>query len=471
MQTVKAKAGLILCLADLYRRHMPELPERFAAHWRSALTAAFHDAAELFFTDVACTAEELAAGVAQCEKNGCDVLIVAPMAYIPSGVVIGALRSTSLPLVIVSSARDAALPYDMGGDHLLANQGMHGVYDLTNALWRAGRQCHIVSGHPAHPAFQKDLQKIARLARAVRVLRKGRAGRIGEPFDGMLDFAYAPANQSAALGFEVVPIEPAELVAGAKNMADKRCAEYEDWARNTLTLDADLVADELRHGVAFSLAMSDMVKAKGLDSIAMNFMPVVATGASSLPFLGASRLMAEGIGYAGEGDVLTATLVAALMHLENTATFTELFCPDYTRGEILLSHMGECNLKAANRTRAVRLAARPFAWGQCRRIPVAVFQMQSGPVTLVSISETPGRHSFRLLAFTADMLEAPDHLNLKNPHGRLRTRSDLRQFVEEYSRVGGTHHLALVYGDVMEEIKSLAGLAGLPFSALVLTSG
>ena len=63
-----------------------------------------------------------------------------------------------------------------------------------------------------------------------------------------------------------------------------------------------------------------------------------------MPFLEISRLMERGIGYAGEGDVLTAALVGALMKVYAETTFTEMFCPDWKGNSIMLSHMGEINV-------------------------------------------------------------------------------------------------------------------------------
>ncbi len=68
-----------------------------------------------------------------------------------------------------------------------------------------------------------------------------------------------------------------------------------------------------------------------------------AAGHVTVPFLEASKAMARGTGYAGEGDVLTALLVAAVAAGFPETTFTEMFCPDWENGTVFLSHMGEVN--------------------------------------------------------------------------------------------------------------------------------
>ena len=48
-----------------------------------------------------------------------------------------------------------------------------------------------------------------------------------------------------------------------------------------------------------------------------------------MPFLEIEKQMVRGIGYAGEGDVLTAALSAALASGFEETSFTEMFCPDW----------------------------------------------------------------------------------------------------------------------------------------------
>ena len=75
------------------------------------------------------------------------------------------------------------------------------------------------------------------------------------------------------------------------------------------------------------------------------------------------EIMERGGGYAGEGDVLTAGLVGALMSVYPETTFTEMFCPDWKEDKILLSHMGESNPRLASWKPL--LADTPFNYNSC----------------------------------------------------------------------------------------------------------
>ncbi len=463
MKKTKPKVGILMTLSDIYRQNIPEMSVKFAKYWRGVLQDIISDCGDLFFTDVAHTANEFSLQVEACEDAGCDLITLLPMAYAPSGAAIEALDASRLPLVIISTARDAPLPYNMGGEHLLANQALHGGLDLTNILRRKDRDFYLVAGHHSQATFCKELQRCVQVAAGASILRYGRVGRIGDPFAGMLDFTYDPTNLSESLGFEVVAIGAQELGVFAKKVEDKRIKGYIKWARSRFDIDPDLTSDELAANAVWSQALEDMVDEMSLEAIAMNFQSVVQAGAEAMPFLGASRLMSKGVGYAGEGDVLCACLTAALAKIAGEATFTEFYSADYSRNEILLSHMGECNFELANPAHRVKLVARDFPWGKCKRLAIPVFQMRPGQVTLVSMSETPvlqatSKKSFQMLVVSGEIIDAPEQPNLKVPYSRIRFNCDIDSFVKRYSRAGGTHHLALSYGDLVGDMEILSNL-------------
>ena len=458
----KPKAGVVFTLLKLYRETDADMPGRFARMWRGIVEEALSGSVELHFPSVAVGADEVAAAVASCEKADCDLLLILPMAYAPSGAARDALCAVKLPLLLVSTARDATLPYDMSTDHIMANHAMHGIQDLANVLARAGRAFEVVAGHFSDSAFRDRLVCCARAAAGARILQAGRVGRIGEPFKGMLDFSFDPKALAEKLGFETVELSPADLAQFAENVSPQRVDELYNWAKQEFDIDAGLTEKVFAISARWGLGLEDAVQTHELDAVTMNFVALSAAGAGTMPFLGASRLMARGIGYAGESDVLTAALVAALARAVGDVTFTEMFCPDYERSEVLLSHMGECNYALANPRKPVRLIAKEFAFGECAAPAVPVFQLRPGTVTLASLTEWPGEGS-RLVVTRCEVVDAPEHPNLDSPHARLNMGRDLGGFLEDYSRAGGTHHLALAYGDVREDLAVLTRLLGIGF--------
>ena len=50
-------------------------------------------------------------------------------------------------------------------------------------------------------------------------------------------------------------------------------------------------------------------------------------------------------------------------------------------------------------------------------------------------------------------------------HGWFRPNQPIESFLKQYSLAGGTHHLAMVYGDVLEEIIPLGEMLGFDVTA------
>jgi L-arabinose isomerase len=96
---------------------------------------------------------------------------------------------------------------------------------------------------------------------------------------------------------------------------------------------------------------------------------------------------------------------------------------------------------------------------------VTVFQLRPGAVTLASLTERPG-DGLKLIAARGEVVDAPEHVNLASPYARITFGRDLAAFLEDYSRAGGTHHLALGYGDQRHELERLTGFCGIEFEVV-----
>jgi L-arabinose isomerase len=156
---------------------MPGLSEEYTRYWRKVLEELLGDEATQYFPGSAHTAEEVAGTVRSCEQAECDLLLVLPMAYTPSGAAIDSLAATDLPILLVSTSRDPTLPEQITHEDLRANQAMHGVQDLANLLRRRGRDFVLLAGHHSHERFRGKLKQVCAAATGARVLRTGRIGR------------------------------------------------------------------------------------------------------------------------------------------------------------------------------------------------------------------------------------------------------------------------------------------------------
>lgn len=455
------KAGILGLISELYEEPFPELKGDMAKFTRQIADRL--KPVEVIFPGVSVRASEVEGAVRQFENEGADLIIVILLTYAPSLVSAPALIRTALPVVIFDTAKAASLGPDMTGDDLLENHGIHGVQDLANVLGRAGRRFHLVAGHWEDDRALGELSAWCRAAAVVSHLHRLRIGLLGHPFPGMGDFAIDDTTLRTVIGPEILPLSIQELADLAQAVSGDRIkqsvAEDRKQFEVAPELDEELHATSARWG----LALADLVERHGLGALAMSFLAFGEDRqAETVPFLGVSKLMAQGIGYAGEGDVCCATLVTALAEMFGEATFTEMFCPDFQNGRIVMSHMGECNLNLARKDRPIQLIAKPFSFGEAKDPAVPAFSLQPGEVTLADLTVWKGG-SLRLIATEAEVLDTTPFQHLVGPATMLKPQVPLEDFLVRYSLAGGTHHLGLAYGRQAHELEKLTSLLNIEF--------
>ena len=134
------------------------------------------------------------------------------------------------------------------------------------------------------------------------------------------------------------------------------------------------------------VALERILTERGCRAYSTHFDAIAEDGRfARLPMAAASTLMAKGFGFAGEGDALTAALVAAGHELLGDAHFTEMYAMDFPSDSILMSHMGEGNWRVARRDRKPRLIKRPLGIGGLADPPTFLFQYEPGPATLATL--------------------------------------------------------------------------------------
>ena len=457
----RPKIGLLPLMLELYDQARPEL-KPMQAEYAQEIAAALAEHVEVDAACVCNTREQVQFAVSAFESEGVDGIVVVHLSYAPSLISVPALTRTPLPLLLLNTTPDAAIGTDLNSDHIMRNHGIHGVQDMANILLRTGKLYHIVSGHMSDPDVVAGAVDWCKAASTVRFLRGLRVGLIGDPFAGMGDFGVDTTALQTVVGPELTRIKPEAVVEAAKAVSDadveaEVAADLERFAPHP-ELNAESHALSVRAG----LGLKQVVQVLGLDAVSMNFMafndlPEIGT----VPFLGISKLEAEGVGYAGEGDITCASLVAAMSRRFGEAAFTEMFCPDWGGNTVIMAHMGECNPNMSGEKPVLKSV--PFSFGELSDPAVAIGGMAPGPATLVDLV-CVGGDTFRLISAEVDVPEFPIVEGITMPHFKVQPSVGLGDFLTAYSVFGGTHHLAIVAGHVAGDVEVIAELAGLDFA-------
>jgi L-arabinose isomerase len=408
---------------------------------------------------ICCVEDEFAAAVRLFEQSEVDLIVAVHLAYSPSLEAVAPLEQTPIPILLLDTTMDYDFGQAVAPDRIMYNHGIHGVQDLASVLRRRGRPFEIVAGHVTESDVLDRAVEVARAAHAAKRLRGMRVLRIGESFRGMGDFAVSAETLRETFGIAVDTLSIDRLAEEVANVKDEDVqAEVE---RDAGLYEVEAGAHVHRRTVAVGLALRHLIDGGAYGAFSMNFLAFDSprSPVNVVPFLEASKAMARGLGYAGEGDVLTACLVGALNTGFGSTTFTEIFCPDWKGGSIFLSHMGEMNPQiAATKPALVELQ---FPYTEALNPAILVAPFAPGPATLVNLAPGPGG-SFGLIASEVEVLGDATNPEMRNGvRAWIRTKKPLPEFLELYSRHGGTHHSALVYGDKTRAIEAFANFTGL----------
>jgi len=281
---------------------------------------------------------------------------------------------------------------------------------------------------------------------------------MGRPFKGMGDFYIPAAKLKSTLGGTVSTLDTETL---QKLLGGVTAAEVEaELAADRERFDgAAEVADALRRSVRLGLALRRWIERGKLAAFTFNFLDMrKSAGHLTVPFLEASKAMARGTGYAGEGDVLTALLVGAVAAGNEQTTFTEMFCPNWEDGTVYLSHMGEVNWRLLEGRGLLR--EMDYKYSATDNPALVTGRFRPGEIVLVNLAPVT-ESGYRLILAPATMLPVTGTDKMEGSvRGWFRPRLALPDFLSAYSRLGGTHHLAMTYAESTETLETFARLSG-----------
>lgn len=468
MDQANAKVGLLPLYLKLYDDRLPERRSRMEAFYQRIAAELERRGLQVLTHGLCRVRPEFEEAVRGFEEHGAEAIVTLHLAYSPSLESAEALARSPLPVIVCDTTPTFSYGPDQDPEELMYNHGIHGVQDLCNLLLRSGKPYHVEVGHWQKSDVLKRVARRVQSARMAAKLRTLRAGLIGEPFAGMGDFYVPPSDLKRHLGVETRVMHPKQFRALLASIGEQEVNREQEEDRKRFVVDAKVGAEAFRCSVRTGLALRKWVEKERLGAFSFNFLHVNrSSGLETVPFLEASKLMAAGIGYGGEGDLLTASLVAALATANPATSFTEMFCPDWKNGTVYLSHMGEMNWRlAASRPRLVEM---DYRYSEAANPVYPAARFKPGEVLLVNLLplEPLREAAYRLLVAPATMLavKSKDRME-RSVHGWFKPKLPLAEFLAEYSRHGGTHHLALSYDLPVSTVQAFAEMMGWEFALI-----
>ena len=454
---IKPKIGFLPLYLKLYDDAMAEMRSRIETFTKTIAEELGKRDVIVNQSPICRTKEEFSKAIKSFEKEKVDAIVTLHLAYSPSLESAGVLSKTKIPIIVLDTTPEYDFGENVSSEEILYNHGIHGVQDLCSMLNRNGKEFFIEAGHWEKSDVIDRVVKRIKAASLARLLSNMRVGSIGGTFKGMGDFYVSPEVLKKTIGIEVIQTSAKDISNLLPLPRDKEVVK--ELESDSKRFDIKKLSSEVHlNSVRTGIAVRKWIKRKNLDAFTINFLTIKKdSGFPTIPFLEASKSMAKGLGYAGEGDVITAALVGTLLSVYPKTSFVEMFCPDWKGGRILLSHMGEININLVKGK--PRLIEKDLKFINVGNPPaVAVGQLEPGKATYINLS--PSKKSYTLIVSQVEMVKLENKKMDDTISGWLTTSIPIDDFLEKFSRAGGTHHSALLYGETKDVIMDFGKIMG-----------
>jgi L-arabinose isomerase len=452
----------------------PEAIEQVGQHSQEIVRALDNAPAiptRVIYKPVLTTAEEMYAACLEANAaENCIGVVTWMHTFSPAKNWIAGLSVLQKPLAHLHTQYNQDIPWatiDM--DFMNLNQAAHGDREFGFIMSRMRLNRKVVVGHWQDPEVQDRLGAWARAACGWHESRHMKVARFG---DNMRSVAVTEGDKVEAqlrLGFAVHGYGVGDLVKYVNDVSDSAVdALMKDYA-GQFTLASDLQAGGARHASVrdagrIELGLRAFLEAGGFKAFSTTFEDL--HGLVQLPGLAVQRLMADGYGFAGEGDWKTASLVRIMKVMAEGLEGGTSFMEDYTYHlnpsgmKVLGAHMLEVCPSIADGE--VKLEVHPLGIGGKADPARLVFNTKPGPAINAALMDMGNR--FRMLVNDVDVV-TPDQPLPKLPVARAlwTPQPNLKVAAAAWIYAGGAHHTGFSHALTAEHMADFAEMAGIEY--------
>jgi len=453
----KPRIGLLGIMQELYDNMIPGITEHQAAY-ASSVARQLAPVADVHFTRPARNREDVEAITRELVADDVDGLMIVMLTYGPAMRTVRALMGAPVPLLLANIQPERAVTPAWDMADLTYNQGIHGAQDQANALVRAGIPFSVITGDWRSEEFASSFEDWARAAQAVSSLRGTQIALLGYPMNGMGDILSDPPALLRRIGTMIVAEDLGGLVRRVESVSDRDVDALLQAHAERFAVADDLPRERHAYAARLELAIRALLEDGGYGAFSFHFDSIGGDGRfRQLPLLAASDLMADGYGYAAEGDTNTASLMCAAQSMIGDAHFSEMYAMDWELDSVLISHMGEGNWRIARTDRPVRLIDRELGIGRLDNPPTPVFSAQPGSATTAALVAIEGEY-YRLIVGRGEVLDTPELPNVEMHYFHFRPDAGLESFMDDWLALGAPHHFVTNLGEHTARWQRLAEL-------------
>jgi len=390
--------------------------------------------------------------------------------FSPAKMWIRGLNILQKPLLHLHTQYNRDIPWDtIDMNFMNLNQSAHGDREFGFMVTRMRKNRKVIVGHWQDNEVMEQISTWTRAAAGWHDWQGAKFARFG---DNMRFVAVTEGDKVEAemkFGFSVNTYGIGDLVKVINEVNDNDLAALIKVYEATYKMDASLLEGGEKHQSVVEAARIELGLRKFLvDGGFKGFSDTFEDlhGMVQLPGLAVQRLLADGYGFAGEGDWKTAALVRAFKVMGSGLAGGNAFMEDYTyhfdpdNSLVLGSHMLEVDASLANGKPS--LEVHPLGIGGKADPARLVFNVSGGQALNASLVDMGNR--FRLLVNDVEAIKPENDLpNLPVARVLWKPYPDMKTGCAAWIYAGGAHHTAYSQNLTAEHLQDFADMAGLEF--------
>ncbi|RNI26238.1 L-arabinose isomerase [Rufibacter latericius] len=388
--------------------------------------------------------------------------------FSPAKMWIRGLSILKKPLLHLHTQFNRDIPWNsIDMDFMNLNQSAHGDREFGFMVSRMRIERKVVVGHWQDPEVIQEINNWCRVAAGWFDWQGAKFVRFG---DNMRYVAVTEGDKVEAelkFGFAVNTHGIGDLVAVINEVSDQAIdqlvQEYETKYNVAEGLrEGGAQRASLREAAKIEIGLRTFLEKGGYKGFSDTFEDL--HGMVQLPGIAVQRLMADGYGFAGEGDWKTAALVRAMKVMGSGLPGANAFMEDYTyhfdpnNSLVLGSHMLEVDEALAIDKPSCEV--HPLGIGGKADPVRLVFNAGAGPALNASVVDMGNR--FRLIVNEVEAVEPQNELpNLPVARVLWKPLPDMKTGCAAWILAGGAHHTCYSQNISAEQLQDFAEMAGI----------
>jgi L-arabinose isomerase len=461
----RPRIGLLGIMQELYDDMIPGITEH-QARYAAEVAERLQPVADVTFARPARNRDDVESVTRELLGANVDGIAIVMLTYGPAMRTVRALLDVPVPLLLANIQPERSVTAEWDMDDLTYNQGIHGAQDQANALVRIGAAFSVITGDWRSEEFVRAFEDWARAAQAITTLKRTKIALLGYPMNGMGDILYDPPALLRRLGPTIVSEDLGPLVTRIDKVEGDAVDALVKEHHERFEVAENLPRERHEYAARIELAIRAMMEERGYAGFSFHFDSLGNDGRfRQLPLLAASDLMADGYGFAAEGDTNSAALMCAAQMMIGNAHFSEIYAMDWELDSVLISHMGEGNWKVARADRPVRLIDRELGIGRLDNPPTPVFSAEPGTATTAALVPLEGE-IYRLVVGRGEVLDTPELPKVEMHYFHFRPQRGMEKFMNDWLTLGAPHHFVTNLGDHVDRWRHFAQLLDLAYEEI-----